>query len=193
MQFAAQCVDPSPSAPLRVRMTAHIYVANLFPRSPQLAASLPHSDILNFSNSYSHEHCCVREPMENRCCLRARLCLLGLDLSRHRHCGGADSSGRHVCGALFDRGRGHARLLRADRTPHSFLGAPAQPSGGGRHSASNGRQSHAFLRGADRPHRPGRAADCGFATLVSGARQPLAGRPSHRAARKDRPRNRHRR
>ena len=131
--------------------------------------------------------------MEDHSCLRAGLRLLGLDLSRHPHRGGADTSGRHVCRALFDRGHGHARLLRAYRTPHSFFAAPARPSGGGRHFAVDGRQSHAFLRGASRSHRPGGAADCGYAALVSGARQPAAGRPSHLAARQDRAGNRDRR
>src|SRR5258708_5279943 len=63
--------------------------------------------------------------MEDYCCLCAGLCFLGLDLSRHWHCCGADSSGRHVRIALPGRGYGYARLLCSDGTPHSFFRAAA--------------------------------------------------------------------
>src|SRR5208283_2235182 len=65
--------------------------------------------------------------MEDYCCLRARLHLLGFDLSGHRHRGRTHSSSSDVCRALLGRGHGDAGLLCVHWTPHSFFVTPALP------------------------------------------------------------------
>src|SRR5208282_2697110 len=89
------------------------------------------ADILTFLNQLSSDNNvsdCAPKPMEGHSRLRPGLRLLGLDLSRYRHRGRADSSGHDVRGAFLNCRHPDARVLCPDRTPHSFFMAATSRS-----------------------------------------------------------------
>src|SRR5579863_4338568 len=143
--------------------------------------SIPHSsDIFKFP-SVPHDNVfrTAPKPVDGDSCLRTRLPVLGLDLSRHRHRSRDHSSRAHVWCALFHRRRSHARRLCRHRTPDFLFAQTDRPRLHRRPPASDGRQPHSFLRRTHRFLRPGRTHRRHHAAVVSGARPVIARRPPH--------------